>query len=292
MGPTAVGKTTITASIARHFNSVVLNADSRQVYKELEIGTAAPTAAEMQGVKHYFVRDRSIHQPVTAGQFAREALDVLEKEFKTHASVFLSGGSGLYIKAVTEGLDTFPEIPHTIREELEEGFRTQGLASLIGELESKDPVYFKEVDKNNPQRVMRALEVIRHTGKSFSSFRKGLLQERPFRIVKIGLNMPREALYNRINLRMEMMLNNGLEQEALGLKAHSQLEPLRTVGYQEVFAHHEGSYDREEMIRLLKQNSRRYAKRQLTWWRKDPDIVWFHPEDIFAIVQHVESKLS
>ena len=274
IGPTAVGKTDLTVKLAKHFNCIVINADSRQVFKEMKIGTARPDETEMSGVKHYFVGSHSLGDKFSAGIFEAQALDVLKDEYKRSNLAILSGGSGLYVQAVCEGLDSFPAIDPITRKELENDLAELGLEKLVTELYEKDPVYWKKVDKQNSQRVLRALEVVRTSGLPYSSFRTSSSFERNFNTIKIGLDRPREELYNRINSRMDQMMEEGLFKEVESLQDFKETRVLQTVGYQEVFRYMHGDYDKAEAIRLLKRNSRRFAKRQLTWFRRDKDITW------------------
>jgi tRNA dimethylallyltransferase len=279
VGPTAVGKTTVAVRLARHFQTDVISADSRQVFRELVIGTAKPGPEERAAAVHHFVDSRSVFEPYDAGSYATEVMSLLDRLFETHTHAILSGGSGLYIKALLEGFDELPEIPERVRKSVVAEYESRGLAGLQEELLAKDPDYFDAVDRKNPQRLMRAIEVIRHSGKPFSGFHNKTTRTLPFEVIKIGLERPREELYSRIDARMDGMIHLGLFEEAAKLFPHRQLPALQTVGYQEIFGHLEGKYDREEAIRLLKRNSRRYAKRQLTWFRKDKSIAWFHPDD-------------
>ena len=288
-GPTAVGKTALAVAVAKQYNTVVLSADSRQVFKEMAIGTAKPTQEEMQGVQHFFIDHVSIHdKPVyDAAQYEKEAIVLLDKLFQTHEYVVMAGGSGMYVNAVLNGLDDIPEVPLNIREDLNKHLETNGLESLLKELEDADPVYYAQVDKGNARRVQRALEVIRATGNPFSMYHTGKNKPRNFKVIHIALERDREELYQRINTRMDMMLAQGIEEEAKALYAYRTFNALQTVGYKEIFDYIEGNYTREEMIDKLKQHTRNYAKRQLTWLKKDPSIKWFHPEDFTGISAQV-----
>ncbi|WP_045687271.1 tRNA (adenosine(37)-N6)-dimethylallyltransferase MiaA [Hymenobacter sp. AT01-02] len=280
-GPTAVGKTDLCVRLAQHLHTEVVSADSRQFFRELTIGTAKPTLAEMQGVPHHFIDSHSIREEYNAGRFEQDALALLAELFQRHQVVLLTGGSGLYLQAVTEGFDDLPAAPPAVREQLQQELMAQGLHVLSQELERLDPVTYARIDRQNPQRVLRALEITRATGQPFSSFhgtRK--TTERPFRIVKIALTREREELYQRIDQRMDQMLAAGLEDEARRLYPFRHHNALQTVGYQELFSYFEGQYDYNEAVRLLKRNSRRYAKRQLTWLRRDPAYQWFHPDEV------------
>jgi tRNA dimethylallyltransferase len=289
-GPTAVGKTDLCIELAKYFEVPVLSADSRQFFKELNIGTAKPSKEEMQGVTHYFIDSHSIVESVNAGSYSEAALQLIEKLFKEKDYLILTGGSGLYIKGVCEGFDAMPEVDEAIRIQLASEYVEKGLNPLLEELKNADPVYYEQVDQANHQRVLRALEVIRATGVPFSFYRKNEKAPRSFKVIKIGLERPREELYDRINRRMDLMLEAGLEEEVKGLSAFKNVNALQTVGYKEVFDFLEGLYDREEMIRLLKRNSRRYAKRQLTWFKKDKDYRWFHPAQKDEIIDFIKAE--
>ncbi len=299
VGPTAVGKTVASIRLAQHLNTEIISADSRQVFREMRIGTARPTDAELKMVPHHLIAHHAITDPYDAARFAEEAEAVLSTLFKTHPYAVLCGGSGLYVKALLEGFDDMPEVTPDVREAIKAAYTTHGIAWLQQEVAAGDPDYYGQVDRNNPQRLMRALEVIRGTGQPFSSFRKQSRKELPYRVVKIGLNREREELYQRIDQRIDAMVAEGLWEEAQGLYPHRKVNAtpslnaaagnaLQTVGYQEVFDCLDGKYDRAEAIRKMKQNSRNYAKRQLTWFRRDTEIMWFHPEDINGMLKIIE----
>jgi len=292
VGPTAVGKTSFAVELAKVFKTAVINADSRQVYQEMKIGTAKPGMEEMQGVKHYFVNDRGLDSPLNAGLFEREALMTIGVEFKARDILIMSGGSGLYINAVCNGLDELPKVDPGVRELLNKQLENTDLVSLYDELVKKDPEYASAVDPRNPHRVLRALEIIRSTGKTYSSFRKSEIKQRSFTTIKIGLNMERHLLNDIIEKRMDQMIANGLFEEAKSLYKFKGLDPLQTVGYREIFDYMDGQYDYEEAVRLLKRNSRRYAKRQLTWFRRDPEIKWFDPNQLNDVITYVKSNLN
>ncbi len=291
VGPTAVGKTDLCIRLAKWFGTEILSADSRQFYKEMSIGTAKPTPTEMMSIPHHFIDSHTIHDAYSVGYFEREALATLEQIYKEKDIAILTGGSGLYIKVVCEGIDDMPEVDMPLRQQLNQLLEDEGLNNLLEKLKKLDPIYYEEVDRANPQRVIRALEVCLSTGKPFSSFRKQKKADRPFECIKIGLNRTREELYERINHRMDLMLQNGLLEEAKALYPYRQHNALQTVGYKEIFDYLEGQYDWEECIRLLKRNSRHYAKRQLTWFRKDEAITWFHPEAYEEIIDFIQKRL-
>jgi tRNA dimethylallyltransferase len=279
-GPTASGKTAAAIRLAQHYNTVILSADSRQFYREMAIGTAKPDAEELAAAKHYFIDSHSITELFSVGDFEKQALTLLDELFLTHDIVILVGGSGLYIKALCEGFDEIPQADAGIREQLNHEFNDTGIEPLQDELKIADPVYYNEVDLRNPQRVIRALEVFRSTGKPFSSYRKATINKRPFNILKIGLDLPREVLYDRINKRVDAMVAQGLVDEVSALTPYRHLNALNTVGYAELFDYFDGTFDLPRAIELIKQNTRRFAKRQLTWFRKDQSIHWLKPADI------------
>jgi len=290
VGPTASGKTSLAISIAKHYQTEILSADSRQFFREMEIGTAKPTSEELSQVPHHFVNNKSILEEYDAGTYAEEALALLNKLFEEHEVVVLCGGSGLYIKAVCEGFDEIPQVPEAIRQKLNSELENFGLPNLVEKLEQIDPEYYQVVDKNNPQRVVRALEVFEATRLPYSSFRKSEKKARPFRIIKIGLDLPREELYGRIDARMDVMLSKGLLEEVKILIKYRHINALQTVGYSEIFDFLDGKYDWNECVRLLKQNSRRYAKRQLTWFKRDVTTHWFNPKNEGEIFRFLDSE--
>jgi tRNA dimethylallyltransferase len=288
-GPTAVGKTAMAIRLAKTFKTEIISADSRQVFKELSIGTAKPTAAELQEVPHHFINSHSIRENYDAAQYGREALEAIEIIFQKHDYVILCGGSGLYIKAVLEGFDDIPEVPDTIREGLMKQFNEKGLDWLQNKMKELDPIALERLDPQNPHRLVRALEVKIGTGQSILSFRKNEKVKHHFQIIKIGLELAREALYKRIDERMDAMIGQGLFNEAELLYEYKNHNALQTVGYQEIFDFMEGLYDRDETIRLLKRNSRRYAKRQLTWFKRDLEIKWFEPFQVEQVMEHIST---
>ena len=292
VGPTAVGKTDMAIELAQTFQTEIVSADSRQFYRELEIGTAKPTVNQLNTVPHHFINSLSIHDTYDAGRFEQEALEKLENLFEENNVVLMVGGSGLFVDVVCNGMDKFPIVTPELREKLNEEFNTKGLAVLQEELKKKDPVYYAQADIKNYRRVIRALEVIRTTGLPFSGFRKTAKKERPFNTIKIGLEMDRELLYKRIDQRMDKMIARGLFDEAKQFVPFSKLNALQTVGYKEIFGFLQGDYDLTEAIRLLKQNSRRYAKRQLTWFKKDHTITWFNPDSFKEISGYLSKKLN
>ena len=286
-GPTAVGKTALCLDIAQHFGIPVINADSRQIYKELKIGTASPTIEQMRRVPHYFVGSLSLHDYYSASLFEQQALEILQREFEHSDYALLTGGSMMYIDAVCNGIDEIPTVDDATRELLKSRLSNEGLEPLVEELRRLDPEYYEIVDKQNPRRVVHGLEICLMTGKTYTSFRKREKKERPFRIVKIGLNRDREELYNRINQRVDQMMTDGLLDEAQRLYPMRHMNALNTVGYKEMFAYIDGTWTLEEAVERIKGNTRRYARKQLTWYKKDEQIRWFHPDEIEQIYSYI-----
>ncbi|SNT11421.1 tRNA dimethylallyltransferase [Ekhidna lutea] len=291
VGPTAVGKTGLSILLAEWLNAEIVSADSRQFYKEMTIGTAKPGPLELHSVTHHFINSHSIDELYSAGEFGRDAVDKICELHQHNQTVIAVGGSGLYLKAIWEGFDEMPNIEPDVRRKLNEELDENGLKSLQLELKAADPEYYQTVDLQNGQRVIRALEVIRGTGKPFSSFRVSKKIEMPYDHLKIGLNMDRELLFSRIDQRMDIMIEQGLFAEAERLYPYREHNALQTVGYSEIFGHIDGEYDKDEAVRLLKRNSRRYAKRQLTWFRKYDDIHWFSPDQLEEIKSLIQKSL-
>lgn len=289
-GPTAVGKTDISVRLAKHFGTEIISADARQIFRELEIGTAKPSAEQLAEVPHHFISSRSIHDEYNAASFGEEALSTVRKLFESHDRVVVCGGSGLYIRALLEGFDDVPEIPEGVREKITEEYTSKGLAWLQDQVKTNDPEYYEIVDEKNPHRLIRALEIWRATGMQMSHWRKQSKRENDFGVVKIGLTLPSEELYKRIDARMDKMLADGLFEEAGRLYQYRDLQALQTVGYREIFAYMDKSYDRDEAIRLLKRNTRHYAKRQMTWFRKDTEFAWVRPDQWDEIVNLAEAS--
>lgn len=289
LGPTAVGKTDLCLNLANFFKTEIISCDSRQFYREMKLGTAKPTKEELDFVPHHFIDSLSVEEDYDVRKFEKDALKLLDRLFEKHEVVIMTGGSGLFADAVVEGLDEIPEIEAQIREEIIKEFEEKGLSFLQSEIARLDPRYFELVDRQNPQRLMRALEVCRGTGKPFSNFRIKAKKERSFKTIKIGLERDRAELYGRIDRRMDQMIAAGLFDEADALFGKRGLNALQTVGYSEIFRFLEGKYDKEEAVRLLKRNSRRYAKRQLTWFKRDKSITWFSPsqeKEIFIFLKN------
>jgi tRNA dimethylallyltransferase len=292
-GPTAVGKTAAAIELAKYFNTVVVSADSRQFFREMAIGTAKPNAAELAAVEHYFIDSHSIAEPFSVGDFEKQGLALLDGLFKTHDHVILAGGSGLYIKAICEGFDDLPTADPSIREKLNQELEEKGIQSLQQKLKLADPVYYEEVDLGNPQRIIRALEVFESSGNPISSYRQATVNKRPFNIIKLALNLPREVLYNRINERVNIMVQQGLLAEVSALLPYRHLNALNTVGYTELFDYFDGKTSLDKAIEMIKQNTRRFAKRQLTWFRKDSSFHWFQanePDLLDQMISTVEKQ--
>ena len=279
LGPTAVGKTGYAIRRALEVGSPVISCDSRQIYQELKIGTAAPSEEELAAVKHYFIRCVPLTRNYTAGIYEAEALELVNRLFaEGHETLVMCGGSMLYIDAFCYGLDDFPEVPLQLRQHLMECLRSEGVEVLAEQLKELDPVSYSQLDLSNGQRVIRALEVSMYTGQPFSSFKTGSFKERDFEIVKIGLERPREELYERINARVLQMMDDGLEAEARSMLPYRELPALQTVGYRELFEYFDGNIDLETAVSRIQADTRHYAKRQLTWWRRDPGIRWIPAE--------------
>jgi tRNA dimethylallyltransferase len=291
VGATATGKTAMAMELAKHFRTEIISADSRQCFKELNIGVARPSEAELKTVKHHFIASHSIHETINAGAFENFALQKVAELFQNHDAVIMTGGTGLYIKAFADGMDQIPQVPENIRRQVISGYENQGLQWLQKEVQQKDPAYFKVADSQNPQRLMRALEVSEATGESILNFQKGKKEERNFKIIKIGLLLPKEELHKRINARVESMIEKGLDEEVRELLQFRNLNALQTVGYSEIIDYLDGRISLEEAIELVKKNTRQYAKRQMTWFRKDKEIKWFTPISLEEIEIYLKSVM-
>lgn len=289
-GPTAVGKTKSAIALAQHFKSVIISADSRQFYKELVIGTAAPTPDELALAKHYLTGHLSIHDYYNVSMYESDALQIINNEFKHRNIVIAAGGSGLYLDVLCHGIDNLPDVNFPLRKELAGKLQENGLTWLQEEVKKYDPAYYAETDSNNHKRLLRALEIIHITGKRYSDLRVRELQPRPFKIIKTGLFREREILFNRIEKRTDQMLAQGLEKECRALYPYRHLNALNTVGYKEMFHYFEGTYNLDQAIEKIKVNTRRYAKRQLTWFKRDAAITWFHPDDTEKIISHIKKR--
>ena len=309
-GPTGVGKTEICLQIAEHYGIDIINADSRQIFAEIPIGTAAPTAEQMQRVRHYFVGTHHIGDYYSASNYEQDVLELLRKLAEVegqrskdegqgehpspnthHPIALLAGGSMMYIDAVCNGIDDIPTIRDDIRNEMKRRLEEEGLDALLEELSRLDPEHYAIVDRKNPRRILHALEICHQTGRTYTSFRTGEKRKRPFNIIKIGLNRDRDELYERINMRVLDMMEQGLEQEARAMLPHRELNALNTVGYKEMFQYFDGAIPLEEAIRQIQSNSRRYARKQLTWYKRDAEIMWFNPENVNEITNYIDSRL-
>ncbi|MBQ9669261.1 MAG: tRNA (adenosine(37)-N6)-dimethylallyltransferase MiaA [Prevotella sp.] len=288
-GPTAVGKTALSLDVARHFGVPIINADSRQIYRELRIGTAAPTEDEQRQVRHYFVGTLALDEYYSASIYEQQVMSLLEGLFRESDYALMSGGSMMYIDAVCNGIDDIPTVDDATRTRLKQRLAEEGLERLVEELRVMDPEHYAIVDRQNPRRVLHALEICHMTGRTYTSYRKSERKQRPFRIVKIGLNRPREELYGRINRRVDQMMSAGLLDEARRLYPLRHLNALNTVGYKEMFAHLDGTWTLAEAVERMKGNTRRYARKQLTWFKRDPEVHWFAPGDMNEIINFIKN---
>lgn len=292
LGPTGVGKSDISVQLAKFFHSEIVSADSRQFFKELSIGTAVPPIDDLMEVPHHFIQNKSIHQYYNVSEYETEALSLLEVLFKKRNPVILAGGSMMYIDTICKGIDDIPTVDPEIRNEVIRWYETHGIEALREKLKELDPEYYRIVDLNNPKRMLHAVEVCTMTGKTFTSFRTQTIKERPFRIIKIGINQDRKVLYDRINQRVIRMMDAGLLEEAKSVYPYRHLNSLNTVGYKELFLYLDGECSLEEAVDLIQRNSRKYARKQLTWFRRDQDIAWFEPTHLPQIIEYLTSKLS
>jgi tRNA dimethylallyltransferase len=289
-GPTAVGKTALSIRLARHFQTEIISADSRQFFKEMVIGTARPLSAEQAGIKHHFLGHLSIHNDYNASRFEAEVLQLLEKKFNQYEHIIMTGGSGLYIDAVCNGIDDFPDTDESLRKKLLQSYQNHGIEWLRQELKKSDPEYYKIVDLQNPKRLLRALEVCLTSGKKYSKLRTTPAKQRPFNTLKIAINLPRQELFDRINRRTDQMIEQGLVEEARKLYHYRHVNALNTVGYKELFRYFDGLISLEQAIEDIKTQTRRYAKRQLTWLKKDNSLHWFSPQDTDDIISLIEGQ--
>lgn len=290
LGPTGVGKTELSLRVAAHFGSPILSSDSRQLYKDLPIGTAAPTKEQLARVQHYLVGTLSLADYYSASRFEEEALALLEAIHQTHPVAVMTGGSMMYIDAVTKGIDDIPTVTPEIRSAIYRQFETEGLAPILAELKEKDPVHYEEVDRSNYKRVIHAVEICRMTARPYSSFRTHTRKERPFRIIQVGLTRDREELYDRINRRVDQMMEDGFLDEARRVYPFRHLNSLNTVGYKELFNYLDGTWTLDFAIEKIKRNTRVYARKQMTWFKRDPDIRWFHPDEEEAILRYLDEE--
>lgn len=292
VGPTAIGKTRLAIALARHFDTEIISADSRQFFKEMRIGTAVPTPEERAQAVHYFIQHRSIHEPYSVGDFEREAIERITEVLVAKDYVIMVGGSGLYVDAVVHGLDAFPKIDGTVRSQLNIDFQEKGIGYLQQELEKRDPVYYRQVDLSNPHRLIRALEVCMGSGRPYSTFLKRKKTARSFQTLILGITAPREVIYERINRRVDMMLAEGLVEEARRLYPSRELNALQTVGYKELFVYFDGHCSLDFAVEEIKKNTRRFAKRQLTWYRKREDILWVdYNSDFTKVIHQLEQRI-
>lgn len=291
-GPTGVGKTELCLNIAEHLGIPIINADSRQIFAELPIGTAAPTPEQRSRVRHYFVGNHHLDDYYSASVYEEEVMQLLAQWFGSgKTTALMSGGSMMYIDAVCKGIDDIPTVKDDIRQMMKQRLATEGLEALVAELQTLDPEHYSIVDRNNPRRVVHALEICHQTGKTYSSFRTNSIKQRPFNILKIGLNRERKEMYDRINQRVLDMMEAGLEEEARNVYAKRHCNSLNTVGYKEMFAYFDGTIDRNEAIRQIQSNTRRYMRKQLTWFKKDNSIKWFSPDNIEEIINYIDNSL-
>lgn len=292
LGPTGVGKTELSLQIAKQLRTPIINADSRQIYAEIPIGTAAPTLEQQSYIKHYFVGNLHINDYYSAAKYEEDVLHLLDSYFDdSHTVAFMSGGSMLYINAVCNGIDDIPTVNEETRESLKRELSEKGLPTLVEELKELDPEHYQMIDKNNPRRVVHALEICRMTGKTYSSFRKNAKKQRPFRMIKIGINRPREEMYERINARVLGMMDNGLLEEAKKVYPFRANNALNTVGFKELFEYFDGKIPLEEAVRKIQSNTRQYMRKQLTWFKRDEEINWFDPSNIEEIKKYIDNQL-
>lgn len=291
LGPTAVGKTELCLQIAEHLKIPIINADSRQIFAELPIGTAAPTLEQQQRVKHFFVGSHHIQDYYSAAMYEEDVINMLPKLFQVHNQALLTGGSMMYIDAVCKGIDDIPTVDDQTRNLLKTKLEAEGLPSLVEELKQRDPEHWEIVDRNNPRRVVHALEICYMTGKTYTSFRKNTTKKRPFNILKIGLNRAREEMYTNINQRVLNMMENGMEEEARKVYPFKGLNSLNTVGYKELFDYFDGKISKEETILKIQSNTRRYMRKQLTWFKRDETIKWFNPDNSKEIINYIDSNI-
>ncbi len=291
-GPTAVGKTNLAIQLAGHFNSEIINADSRQIYHEMVIGTAVPSPDQLAAVKHHLIGHKSIHDYYNASLFETETITLLDRLFALSDAVIMTGGSGMYIDAVCRGIDDIPTVSLQIRNQLHTDYLKMGLAGIQKRLRELDPAYYQIVDQSNPKRILKALEIAEMTGRPYSSFLSGKAKQRSFSTIEIGLNIPRQDLYNRINDRVDGMMAHGLLQEADGLRNFRHLNALNTVGYKELFRFFDGICSLEEAVDQIKAHTRQYARRQITWFRKDKDLRWFQPDEKELILKFLHCKMN
>lgn len=292
LGPTGIGKSAISIQLAQYYHSEIISADSRQFFRELSIGTAVPSVEDLNKVPHHFIQSKSIHDYYNVSEYEVEALQCLDQLFQHKNPIILTGGSMLYIDTICKGIDDIPTVDPEIRKDVIRWYEEHGIESLRKRLFEIDPDYYQIVDLNNPKRMLHAVEIYQMTGKPITSFRKNTVKKRPFRILKIGINQNREDLYNRINQRVVNMMDAGLLDEVKSVYPYRQLNSLNTVGYKELFSYLDGQITLDEAIDLIQRNTRRYARKQLTWFRSDSEIVWFEPDQIEEIITHINQIIS
>lgn len=292
IGPTGIGKTDLSLNIAEHYNTEIISADSRQLYADLKIGTAAPTSKQLARVKHHFVGTLQLTDYYSAAKYEAEVMKKLDELFKRHNVIVLTGGSMMYVDAVCKGIDDIPTVDEETRKTLMQHYENVGLERLCAKLKILDPEYYDIVDKKNPKRVIHALEICYMTGQTYTSFRTSQTKERPFNIIKVGLRREREELYARINKRVDIMMEDGLLEEAKSVYQYKNLNSLNTVGYKEMFKYLDGEWELPFAIEKIKQNSRIYSRKQVTWFKRDADITWFHPDDTDNIMSFIEERLN
>jgi tRNA dimethylallyltransferase len=292
LGPTGVGKSDISIQLTKNYHSEIISADSRQFFRELSIGTAVPSSEDMEMVPHHFIQTKSIHDYYNVSEYETEALQLISELFERVNPLILTGGSMLYVDTICNGIDDIPTVDPVIRDEVINWYEKNGIEALRERLLEIDPEYYRIVDLNNPKRLLHAVEIQQMTGKPFTSFRKKMIKERPFRIIKVGINQDRKVLYDRINQRVLKMMDAGLLEEARAVYPYRKLNSLNTVGYKELFSYLDGECTLDEAIDLIQRNTRKYARKQLTWFRRDQQIKWFEPEQIQEIIEFVDSKMN
>ncbi|MDR3246742.1 MAG: tRNA (adenosine(37)-N6)-dimethylallyltransferase MiaA [Prevotellaceae bacterium] len=292
LGPTGTGKTELSLTLAAKYGAPIISADSRQLYKDLPVGTAAPTPVQLAQARHYMVGTLSLTDYYSASRYEEEVLSLLQELFKTHATVLMAGGSMMYLDAICKGLDEIPTVAPGVRQTVWEQYEQNGLAPLLDELKTSDPVHYRKVDRMNHKRVIHAVEICRMTGRPYSSFCTHRVRKRPFRIIQLGLTRPRDELYQRINRRVDQMMAEGLVDEARRVYPHRHLNALNTVGYKELFRYFDGEWPLDTAVEKIKRNTRVYARKQMTWFKRDTNIAWFHPDEKTALLAYVEKKIS
>ena len=292
LGPTGVGKSDISIQLAKHYHTEIVSADSRQFFRELTIGTAVPSSDDLNEIKHHFIQNKSIHHYYNVSEYETEALQLIQELHKKINPIILTGGSMLYLDTICNGIDDIPTVDPEIRDEVIRWYEENGIEALRQRLQEVDPEYYEEVDRNNPKRMLHAVEVCQMTGKTFTSFRTRTVKERPFRIIKIGINQDRKVLYDRINERVLRMMDAGLLEEARVVYPYRDLNSLNTVGYKELFSYFDGSCTLEEAVDLIQRNTRKYARKQLTWFRRDQQIKWFEPNQIDEIIKYIDQTMN